>query len=240
MNKQQKQLKNFLESLLADYGNTKSALDKKSQQHLFTQKDEYSQGYYLVQDHLKRASKRHLNSDRVVPVELTTLNDYNLKTGSNIENVEIHYGAYSDELTGSYHASALTIGAAIYFSTKAYRPETEDGRKTIAHELTHIQQNKNDTFINHKTKDELEAEAELAEQIEKYSTDPLIMKKIGGVEYRYRKSVWEKIEADVFRGVEDFVKREEGRMPDEDYLKLLLNYQEWLDECNNGLDILSD
>ena len=33
-----------------------------------------------------------------------------------------------------------TIGATIYFTTKAYKPETEDGRKTLAHELMHVQQ----------------------------------------------------------------------------------------------------
>lgn len=128
MTKQQKQLKNFLESLLTDYSNMKNVLDKKKKQAVFNQKDDYSPGFYLVQNRLRRASKRNMNNDRVVPIEMTTLNEYNLKTGDNLENVKIHYGAYSDELTRAYHATALTIGAAIYFSTKAYKPETEEGR----------------------------------------------------------------------------------------------------------------
>ena len=33
-----------------------------------------------------------------------------------------------------------TIGATIYFTTKAYKPEIEDSRKTLAHELIHVQQ----------------------------------------------------------------------------------------------------
>lgn len=86
MTKQQKQLKNFLESLLADYGNTKNALNKKKKLQLFNQRDEYSPGFYLVQNHLRRASKRNMNNDRVVPIEMTTLNEYNLKTGDNLEN----------------------------------------------------------------------------------------------------------------------------------------------------------
>lgn len=32
-----------------------------------------------------------MNNDRAVPVETTTLNEYNLKTGSNLENVKIMY-----------------------------------------------------------------------------------------------------------------------------------------------------
>lgn len=237
MTKQQKQLKNFLESLLVNYGNTKNILNKKKQQHVFNQKAEYSPGFYLVQNHLQRASKRNINNDRAVPIETTTLNEYNLKTGSNLENVKIMYGAYSDELTRAYHATALTIGATIYFSTKAYKPETEEGRKTLAHELTHVQQNKDDIFINHKTKDELESDAEQAEQIANYNPDPLIIKRIDGVEYRYRKSVWKKIAANVFRGVEEFVEREEGRMSNADYLKLLLNYQDWLEEYRREWEV---
>ena len=168
---------------------------------------------------------------------MTTLNEYNLKTGSNLENVKIMYGAYSDELTRAYHATALTIGATIYFSTKAYKPETEEGRKTLAHELTHVHPNKDDIFINHKTKDELESDAEQAEQIANYNPDPLIIKRIDGVEYRYRKSVWKKIAANVFRGVEEFVEREEGRMSNADYLKLLLNYQDWLEEYRREWEV---
>lgn len=237
MTKQQKQLKNFLESLLTDYGNTKNVLDKKKKQTVFNQKDEYSPGFYLVQNHLRRASKRNMNNDRVVPIEMTTLNEYNLKTGDNLEDVKIHYGAYSDELTRAYHATALTIGTTIYFSTRAYKPETEEGRKTIAHELTHIRQNKEDILEGQKTTDELEDEAVQTEKIEEYNPDPLIIKRIDGVEYRYKKSVWKKIAANVFRGVEEFVEREEGRMPDADYLKLLLNYQDWLEEYRREWEV---
>ncbi|MEE0999379.1 MAG: DUF4157 domain-containing protein [Treponemataceae bacterium] len=31
-----------------------------------------------------------------------------------------------------------TLGKDIYFRNKAYKPETEEGRKILAHELTHI------------------------------------------------------------------------------------------------------
>ena len=65
----------------------------------------------------------------------------------------------------------------------------------------------------------------------------LIIKRIDGVEYRYRKSVWKKIAANVFRGVEEFVEREEGRMSNADYLKLLLNYQDWLEEYRREWEV---
>ena len=112
-----------------------------------------------------------------------------------------------------------------------------DGRKILVHELTHVQQNKDGTFITHKAKEKLEVGVEQAEQIEKYNPDTLIIKRIHGVEYRYRKSVWKKITAKVFRGVEEFVEREEGRMSNADYLNLLLNYQDWLEKYRREWEV---
>lgn len=234
MTEEQKKLYQYLYSITENEV-YKDCLRKQKKSYIEKQKDSDFMEYSLVEAHLRRISQR--NNDRAVPIETTTLNEYNLKTGSNLENVKIMYGAYSDELTRAYHATALTIGATIYFSTKAYKPETEEGRKTLAHELTHVQQNKDDIFINHKTKDELESDAEQAEQIANYNPDPLIIKRIDGVEYRYRKSVWKKIAANVFRGVEEFVEREEGRMSNADYLKLLLNYQDWLEEYRREWEV---
>ena len=234
MTEEQKKLYQYLYSITENEV-YKDCLRKQKKSYIEKQKDSDFMEYSLVEAHLRRISQR--NNDRAVPIETTTLNEYNLKTGSNLENVKIMYGAYSDELTRAYHATALTIGATIYFSTKAYKPETEEGRKTLAHELTHVQQNKDDIFINHKTKDELESDAEQAEQIANYNPDPLIIKRIDGVEYRYRKSVWKKIAANVFRGVEEFVEREEGRMSNADYLKLLLNYKDWLEEYRREWEV---
>lgn len=54
----------------------------------------------------------------------------------------------------------------IYFRDGAYKPETEEGRKTIAHELTHVAQHRNRPPADNRTKGELEAEAEAAERTE--------------------------------------------------------------------------
>ena len=179
MTEEQKKLYQYLYSITENEV-YKDCLRKQKKSYIEKQKDSDFMEYSLVEAYLRRISQR--NNDRAVPIETTTLNEYNLKTGSNLENVKIMYGAYSDELTRAYHATALTIGATIYFSTKAYKPETEEGRKTLAHELTHVHQNKDDIFINHKTKDELESDAEQAEQITNYNPDTLIIKRIDGDE----------------------------------------------------------
>ena len=226
MTKQQKQLKNFLESLLLNYGNAKNPLSKKKQYHLFTQKAEYSPGFYLVQNHLQRASKRNMNNDRAVPIETTTLNEYNLKTGSNLENVKIMYGAYSDELTRAYHATALTIGATIYFSTKAYKPETEEGRKTLAHELTHVQQNKDDILEGQKNKEELEKEAEQVEKIIEYNPEKYREINFEGKKYKLTEREYRELMDKIRKRVEQQLEYNTMGLSDAEYLKVLIQYQE--------------
>ena len=95
----------------------------------------------------------------------------NIETGNNVETVQIHYGPYADELTRSLHTLALTVGADIYFRSKAYKPETEEGRKVLAHELTHVQQSKEDRLEGQRPVVELEKEAEDAEKKVEYITE---------------------------------------------------------------------
>ena len=132
MTEEQKKLYQYLYSI-AENEIYKDCLRKQKKSCIEKQKDSDFMEYSLVEVHLKRISER--NNDRTVPIDIQTL-----KTGSNVEKATILYGAYSDALTRVYHANALTIGATIYFNSKAYRPETEEGLKTLAHELIHVQQ----------------------------------------------------------------------------------------------------
>ena len=100
----------------------------------------------------------------------------------------------------------------------------------LAHELTHIAQHKNKEEYKNASKTELEQEAEINELNEKYNPDPLIAKKIGGTEYKFRKSVWKRIVNDAVRGLEQYIEWEEGRRPNSEYLELLLKYQKFMDE----------
>ncbi|MCM1223847.1 MAG: DUF4157 domain-containing protein [Lachnospiraceae bacterium] len=106
---------------------------------------------------------RNPNNDRVFPVDGQTLEEFNLNTGGGIEQAIIHTGSYADELARSLHSLALVIGTDIYFRSSAYKPETEEGRKTITHELIHVAQHKNRPLVDNRTMDEIEAEAETAE-----------------------------------------------------------------------------
>lgn len=217
---------------VAENDDNEDCLRRQKKEFVEKRKDSNFMEYSIVEAHLRRISGR--KNDRSIPVETTVLNEYNLKTGSNLENATIRYGAYSDELTRAYHATALTIGATIYFSTKAYKPETEEGRKTIAHELTHVAQHKNRPLADNRTKDELEAEAEAAERTEQPPTEPIVVIQAGGRQCRMRRSEAERLDAYTEREVEDWIEREKDMMPDKEYARLLKAYRRYLDGREQG------
>lgn len=59
-------------------------------------------------------------------------------------SVRIHTDKRADEIARSVNAEAFTLGQDVVFQSKAYRPSTPEGRKLLAHELTHVMQ-QNDT-----------------------------------------------------------------------------------------------
>lgn len=203
----------------------KYLLNKGKKRFINNQKEEQYTEYSVIENHLRRISKS--GKDRIFPIDNQTLEEFNIKTGNNVETVELHYGPYSDELTRAYHANALTIGATIYFNTKAYKPETEEGRKTLAHELTHVQQNKQDILEGQKTKVDLEQEAEMAEQIEKYAPEKYREIEFRGKKYKITKKEYDEIMEEIKRGVEEKLENNSMLLPEEDYLRALIKYKEF-------------
>ena len=124
-------------------------------------------------------NRKHI-LDRVI------INEFNRKNDTDIENVKIVYGPGSDEYTRNRHALALTIANAIYFRGGKYRPETEEGRALLAHELTHVAQYAEKRMLRQTDRKELEAEAKEVQQ--EYNPDPEIVIKIKGKYERIRKS----------------------------------------------------
>ena len=96
--------------------------------------------------------------DRKHPVDRVIINDFNRKSGADLGAVKIVYGPAADEYTRSHHALALVLGTDIFFRNGAYRPETEEGRKILAHELTHVAQNKRREEYRGASREELEGE----------------------------------------------------------------------------------
>jgi len=165
--------------------------------------------------------------DRKHPVDTVILNDFNQKTGADIKSATLIYGPDSDEYTRSHHALAIAIANTIYFRNGAYKPETEEGRKLLAHELTHVAQNKEKEAYRNVSSEDKEIEAEQNEDTQSYNPDKMIKKTVRGKKYRLKESVWKKIDSMAIRHLENKIEMLKNSLSEEEYLKLLCQYQKW-------------
>ena len=60
--------------------------------------------------------------------------------GADFSHVRVHTGSRADETAKSISAKAFTVGADIAFASGQYSPESGEGQKLLAHELTHVLQ----------------------------------------------------------------------------------------------------
>jgi outer membrane protein OmpA-like peptidoglycan-associated protein len=60
--------------------------------------------------------------------------------GADFSGVRIHTGGRATEAARSIHAKAFTMGQDVVFQSHAYQPNTTTGRRLLAHELTHVVQ----------------------------------------------------------------------------------------------------
>ena len=65
---------------------------------------------------------------------------YEPRFGSDFSGVRIHTGGQANDLSKSVNAKAFTVGKNIFFGSGQYNPDTSDGKKLMAHELTHTLQ----------------------------------------------------------------------------------------------------
>jgi len=66
------------------------------------------------------------------------MSSFETRLGQNFSAVRIHTGDRADRAAGSVGALAYTLGNDIVFARGQYRPDTTDGRRLLAHELTHV------------------------------------------------------------------------------------------------------
>lgn len=60
------------------------------------------------------------------------------RLGHDFTDVRIHTDHEAQDSARSVNARAYTVGHDIAFQADAYQPRSEDGRRTLAHELTHV------------------------------------------------------------------------------------------------------
>jgi hypothetical protein len=62
------------------------------------------------------------------------------RLGHDFGDVRVHTDAAADASARSVHAHAYTVGSNIVFQRDKYEPDSPDGRRMLAHELTHVVQ----------------------------------------------------------------------------------------------------
>ena len=60
--------------------------------------------------------------------------------GHNFSDVRLHTGGHAEASAGQINARAYTLGRHIIFGAGQYSPASNDGRRLLAHELTHVVQ----------------------------------------------------------------------------------------------------
>ncbi|MBD2099795.1 DUF4157 domain-containing protein [Leptolyngbya sp. FACHB-261] len=66
--------------------------------------------------------------------------------GADFSRVKVHTDPQSDQLNQSIQAKAFTTGQDIFFRQGGYNPGSRDGQELIAHELTHVVQQKGNSL----------------------------------------------------------------------------------------------
>ena len=165
-------------------------------------------------------------NDRTFPLDTVKIKGFEKKYNTILETPLIHYGAQADEITRAMHVIALAIGKDIYIRSGHYKPETEEGRALLAHELTHVAQYSEKRMLRQTDRKELEAEAAYAEKDEYYESDPVTSEVIGGVGFRIRKSKLSVVKQMIKERLEWLIEEYCVRYNDERALRLLVKYAE--------------
>jgi Domain of unknown function (DUF4157) len=86
--------------------------------------------------------ENHIDSIKGVgqPLSLSLRNFFEPRFGYDFSGVKIHSVSYAAESASMINAEAYTIGRNIVFGAGQFKPETNEGRRLLAHELTHLVQ----------------------------------------------------------------------------------------------------
>jgi hypothetical protein len=78
-----------------------------------------------------------------VPLPSATRVFFEQRFGSDFHGVRVHSGPQASRAAKAVRAQAFTLGRDIVFGQGRYAPETSSGRRLIAHELSHVLQQRN-------------------------------------------------------------------------------------------------
>jgi hypothetical protein len=78
-----------------------------------------------------------------IPLDHKTRNFFEPRFGYDFSNVKVHTGNKAAFSSESINAHAYTVGNHVVFNENRFAPQTDSGKKLLAHELTHVVQQGN-------------------------------------------------------------------------------------------------
>lgn len=95
------------------------------------------------------------------PLSPTLRQDMEQRFGHDFSRVRVHSGAYASQSAAEINANAYTVGHDIVFGAGRFRPGTQEGKRLLAHELTHVvQQRGDDASVLHKQSNVIQRDVE--------------------------------------------------------------------------------
>ena len=158
------------------------------------------------------------------PVDEATLDEFNQNTGNNVKKADVYLNRKALKEVNSF-VLAFAVAEKIIMMRGQHKPESEEGRKLLAHELTHVAQNQNKEFVDHRTREELEEEAEANERTAESIKDPLITRKIGGEDIVLPASRWHNVSQYVFRHLPEWLHYQKFILPPKEHELLTKKYE---------------
>lgn len=74
------------------------------------------------------------------PMAADVRTDMESRMGFDFGAVRVHDGSQASQMARSVNAHAFTVGNDVVFASGQFRPDTADGKRLLAHELTHVVQ----------------------------------------------------------------------------------------------------
>ena len=176
--------------------------------------------------HRSASIRNSSENNRVIPLDAITKSEFELERDTELGNTKIIYGHGSDEMLRSNGLVAFALANKIYIQTHKYKPETEEGRALLAHELTHVQQYSEKGINNQTSKEELEKEAEQVEKIIEYNPERYREINFEGKKYKLTERKYRELMDEIRKRVEYQLEYNTMGLSDADYLKVLIQYQE--------------
>lgn len=77
------------------------------------------------------------------PLEPEVRGDMEARLGHDFSDVRVHDDGAAHDSAKAVHANAYTVGSNVVFQRDQYDPSSDQGKLTLAHELTHVVQQRN-------------------------------------------------------------------------------------------------